>query len=251
MAHLSLLFIENQHLQAFSWISSFLPVIYKKSLIYTILFRYLNICSSYSIFHEELAKFKSLLLQNGYPQRLIDNCICSFLNKVSDTPIKPLTAPKLQLSIVLPFTGSHGFKIRQQLLKLISSAHLHIDFRVIFRPVCRLSHFFWFKDRITMRLRSNIVYKFTCQCCSALYFCKTTRNLHTRICEHMGISAYTGKEISHPPSLSCILAHKRETGHPISFDDCSILASGRSELDTLIRESLLIAKNKSLSQCKH
>ena len=67
----------------------------------------------------------------------------------------------------------------------------------------------------------------------------------------MGISAYTRNEISHPSSLSSILAHKRETGHSISFDDFSVLASGRSEFDTLIRESLLIAKNKSLSQCKH
>ena len=63
----------------------------------------------------------------------------------------------------------------------------------------------------------------------------------------MGISGYTGSEISHPCSLFSILAHKRETGHPISFDDFSVLASGRSELDTLIRESLLIAKiNPSL-----
>ena len=85
----------------FTNFESFLPVIYKKGLIYTILFRYLNICSSYSIFQEELAKFKSLLLQNGYPQRFIDNCICSFLNKVF-------------------------LKICQQLLKLISSVHPHI-----------------------------------------------------------------------------------------------------------------------------
>ena len=99
----------------FTNFESFLPVIYKRGLIYTVLFRYLNICSSYSIFQEELAKLKSLLLQNGYPQRFIDNFICLFLNKVSDTPIKPLTAPKLRLSIALPLTGSHSLKIRQQL----------------------------------------------------------------------------------------------------------------------------------------
>ena len=99
-----------------------------------------------------------------------------------------------------------------------------------------------------MRLRSIVIYKFTCQRCSALYLGETTRNLHTRICEHMGISAYTGNEISHPSSLSSILAHKRETGHPISFDYFSVLASGHSELDTLIQESLSIAKiNPSLN----
>ena len=45
------------------------------------------------VLQDELAKFKSLLLQNGYPQRFIDYCICSFLNKVFDIPIKPLTTP--------------------------------------------------------------------------------------------------------------------------------------------------------------
>ena len=191
---------------------------------------------------------KGIQLLNGYPQRFIDNCICSFLNKVSDTPIKPLRAPKLQLSIAMPFTGSHGLKIRQQLLKLISSANPHIDLRVIFRTVCHLSHFFRFKDRTLMRLRSNVIYKFTCQHYSALYLVETTRNLHTRICEYLGIWACTGNEFSHPSFLSSILTHKRETGHPISFDDFSVLASGRSELDSLIQESLLIARiNHSLN----
>ena len=54
----------------------------------------------------------------------------------------------------------------------------------------------------------------------------------------MGISAHAGNETSHSTFLSSILTHKRETGHPISFDDFSVLASGRSELDTFIRESL-------------
>ena len=63
----------------------------------------------------------------------------------------------------------------------------------------------------------------------------------------MGISAHTGNEISCYTSLSSILTHKRETGQPISFDNFSVVANGRSELDTFIRERLLIAKKKSLS----
>ena len=81
-----------------------------------------------------------------------------------------------------------------------------------------------------------------CQRCSALYLGETTWNLHTRICEHVGISARTGNETSHSTSLSSVVTHERETGYPIFFDDFSVLASGRSQLDTRIRESLLIAK---------
>ena len=67
----------------------------------------MNICSSYLVFHEELTKFKTLLLQNDYPERFLDYWFRSFLNKVFDPPIKPLTAPKSQFSIVMPFTGNH------------------------------------------------------------------------------------------------------------------------------------------------
>ena len=92
----------------FTNFDSFLPAIYKKKgLIHTILFRYMNICSSYYLFHEELTKFKTLLLLNDYQERFLDYCFRSFLNKVFDLPIKPLTAPKLQFSIVMPFTGNH------------------------------------------------------------------------------------------------------------------------------------------------
>ena len=51
----------------------------------------------------------------------------------------------------------------------------------------------------------------------------------------MGIFAHKG-------SLPSVVTHERETGHPIFFDAFSVLASGRSQLDTRIRESLLIAK---------
>ena len=58
----------------------------------------------------------------------------------------------------------------------------------------------------------------------------------------MSISVNTGNETSHSTSLPSIVTHERETGHPIFFDDFSVLASGRSHLDTRIRESLLNAK---------
>ena len=59
----------------------------------------------------------------------------------------------------------------------------------------------------------------------------------------MDISAYTGNKIS-PTSLCSELTHSKHTGYPISYDDFSILASGTSQLDVLIRESLLISKLK-------
>ena len=58
------------------------------------------------------------------------------------------------------------------------------------------------------------------------------RHLHTRISEHVGISACTGKPLS-KPSFSNILSHHQSSGHPIDPDDFSEL---------LLKESLLISK---------
>ena len=141
----ALLFIANQHLPDFLLI---LKVSYqwffrKRSYSYYFISIYcFNICSSYPVFHEERTKLNTLLLRNDYPERFLDYCFCSFLNKVFDPLIKLLIAPKLKFSKVLPFTVNHGLKIRQRLLKLVSSFHPNIDLRVTFRPVCRLSHFF-------------------------------------------------------------------------------------------------------------
>ena len=50
----------------FTNFESFIPFAYKRGLINTLLFRYFNISSSYSIFHTEIEKFKKIMTQNGY-----------------------------------------------------------------------------------------------------------------------------------------------------------------------------------------
>ena len=92
-----------------------------------------------------------------------------------------------------------------------------------------------------MCLRSNVVCKFTCQCCSAFYIRKTSRILDTRVCEHMSISAYTVSDFSNPTEFSSVLTHIRKTGHPNSFEDLSILIFGNSQFDVILRKSLLRA----------
>jgi hypothetical protein len=223
----------------------FYRLLTKKGFIFSLLFRYFNRCSSYQFFHAELEKFKKLLLQNGYPKFFIDRCVKTFLDKMISPPLKVQTptVSKLLIPIVLPYTGNHGIQIRQQLHKLFSSAFPQVQLRVIFTPICRLSNFFHFKDRIPLNLRSHVVYQFECQCCNALYLGKTCRHLHTRISEHCGISALTGNPLS-CVSKSSISDHSREAGHPIEPSDFKIVTSANSNHNILIKESLLIAQTK-------
>ena len=69
----------------------------------------------------------------------------------------------------------------------------------------------------------------------------------------MGISAFTGKPLSKPP-FSNIPDHHQASGHPISPDDFSVLSTGSSSFELLLRESLLISKlkpslNVNLTSC--
>lgn len=73
---------------------SFIPFLYKKGLIFSLLNRCFNICSTYSIFCSELEKLKQIFMNNGYPVKLLNHCIKSFLDKINNNATKPLTAPK-------------------------------------------------------------------------------------------------------------------------------------------------------------
>ena len=226
----------------FTNVDSFIPMMYKKGprLLFSLISRYFNICSSYISFQSEMENFKKTFSSNGYPKALIDSCIKTFLDRIYNTKDNVHTCSKKIVYFCLPFTGHHGLHIRSQLSKVLASAYPHISIRVVFRPSCRLSRFFPFKDGITIALRSHVVYQFTCQCCSALYVGQTRRYIHTRISEQMGVSPLTGKERS-ISTMSSILAHKHMHKHTVYASDFKILSSGTSEWDLLIRESLLIS----------
>ena len=231
----------------FTDFDSFIPLSFKRGLIYSLLNWYFRICSSYYIFHSGVLKLKEFFVNNDYPVALFDCCLSIFLNKIFSPPINNITVPKCVVYFCLPFTSAHSLQIWTKLIELVSSCFPQIDLRVVLKPGKHLSTFFQFKDPIPKFLKSHVVYQFKCQCCAALYIGQTRRHLHTRISEHMGISPLTGKKVSHP-SRSSILTHSTQTSHSISFHDFSILSSCNSPLELLIRESLLINKHKPLNE---
>ena len=133
------------------------------------------------------------------------------------------TVPKKIIYFCLPFTGIHSLQIRTQINRLCNAAFPHLDTRFVFRSSRRIPSFFPFKDKVPKYLRSSIVYLFKCRCCSASYVGQTTRHLHTRISEHLGISPITGKHTSNP-TKSSVLSHSCASGHKVDFDDFKILS---------------------------
>ena len=131
------------------------------------------------------------------------------------------------------------FKSDNRLLNYFHCFSSYPSISVIFRPSRRISSLFSFKDRLPLSLRSYVIYKFTSRCCQASYVGETCRLIHTGISEHICISTYAGKALSHT-TLSSVLPNKKQTGHDVACENFSILSSGSSQFDDLLRESLLI-----------
>ena len=172
---------------------SFIPETYKIGLIKSLLFRCFSLCSDFIKFHHEIDKLKSILYKNSYPRDLIDKCIKEFLDKIL-TP-KPVvsTVPKKQLIITLPYLGKLSPQICTRINRIMKNKLLYCNVQFVFQTKCKISNFFTFKDKIPLVLCSGIVYKFQCGSCNATYYGKTKRHFKVRMCEHLGISALTGK----------------------------------------------------------
>ena len=174
---------------------------------------------------------------------MFDSIVRRFLDNIFQPKPPILTAAKKIIYFSLPFTGTHSLQIRTQISRLCSSAFPHLNIRFIFRSPTRISTFFPFKDKVPKYRRSSVVYSFTCRCCSASYVGQTTRHIHTRISEHLGVSPITGKK-STSPTTSSIHSYISAFGHLASFDDFKIISSCSDSYELLIHESLLISKLK-------
>ena len=143
---------------------------------------------------------------------------------------------KKDLLIVLPYSGKLLLQICTRINHVMKNSVSHCNFRIVFQSKCKLINFFTFKDKIPIFLRSGIVYKFKCGGCNATYNGKTKRHFKVRICEHLGVSALTGKRAK-GNNDSAIKEHLF-CNHSSGFDDFSILASNNNDFKVTVMESL-------------
>ena len=81
------------------------------------------------------------------------------------------------------------------------------------------------------------VYKASCWDCNSFYVGRTKRRLHDRKTEHF-------KALTQGCHASALADHVISTGHNIKWDHFDILATGKSDLQCKIKETLLISELK-------
>ena len=99
-----------------------------------------------------------------------------------------------------------------------------------------------------MRLRSKILYSYTCDGCNSIYIGKSKRHFAVRAHEHLGLSFRTGNELKYTPGSSNnsgILEHiHSQNSCQGNFDNFKIVGNARNDYFLRIKESLLIKKIK-------
>ena len=176
---------------------AFSPKENKENLVYTLTVRAYKICSDFLSFHNEIERLKSILKSNGYPLKFIEGCIGKMLAKLhKPTPhIETLdyNVPKAEIYFSTYFLGDVSKSIEKELKQIVSESYPQIQLLFTYKSSSMIGSHFRFKDTQPLMSKSNLIYKYTCECCKAFYIGMTTRQLAIRISEHSGVSARTGK----------------------------------------------------------
>ena len=178
--------------------------------------------------NRNIKKRESIILlvrQNAFNLSWIEKVISAKIEAINNQDEEPKTAtvPKKILYNKFPFMSkTHNKKFQSSLKDIVGWYYPQIDLRLIFSNRHSIASMFPFKDSIPLKLRSNVVYKYTCGICNSIYIGETTRHFYTRCREHEGYSPRTGNAYRNPPN-SNIYKHQQETGHIIELQNFKIL----------------------------
>ena len=216
---------------------------FKINAIHTLLHRAYANCSSYQLMHTEFEFLTNFFSNNGFPKSLVQTMINRFLNHKLTKSSPVLTVRKKTLYFVLPYFGHTSVQMKISLCNLIGEYFPQIDPQIILVNKFKIGSFFNHKDSLPNALRSNLVYMYCCAKCASEYYGSTVRSLHTRICEHKGLSHRTGRPLLRPPQSS-IRDHALSCSSDISIDNFKIIASESDQLSLRILESIFIFTEK-------
>ena len=124
------LFVKIKHLPLLStanlplvewYFESFLTSTYKFGILYTLTYRCLRICSSWTKLHNELVCTKEIFLKNVYPEDFKNKCFKKFMDNIHVVKETTLTVEKKPLFLVLSYLGSIFLQTRTKLKKSLKN----------------------------------------------------------------------------------------------------------------------------------
>ena len=205
---------------------------YKKSLIRTMLHR---LSSSWESIVRECDHLKGMFFKLGYPDRLVDATITSFLNSVlmDKDQVKKNNAMSERniVRVVLPFKDQRSADFVRKQLKDLGN-NIGNPIQTVFTSP-KIGEQLQIQERKPPVVsRQCVFYQFKCDLYDTDYIGYTTRHLHQRIEEHRASAVGTHVKGCHG------------TSNPELLKQFSVLKKCQGKLDCLIREMLFIRERK-------
>ena len=155
--------------------NSFCIMKWKSNLISTLVHRALVICSK-STLQNELSNIRSILINNGYSETVINAVITKKINQFyRPTQFGPKKCP---VYLHLSWLGNVSMRYEMHIKTAVKRCYFAVEPCIVYTtrrlpPVAK-------KDALTTFHQSNIVYQFLCHCDSR-YVCRTFQRLQQRI----------------------------------------------------------------------
>ena len=170
---------------------SMAPEKYKKSMIAGLVHRIYRACSDWQYITESLAKAKSYLKQNQYPEDYIEKIFNQTLSKIiekENLKDEEKEKEKDEIMFFLNYRGKASEEYALHLKKICESRDspaFKVPIKVIFTLKKLKSVLPALKPPIDKMLKSDVVYQIKCPVCLDCYVGQTERHLTTRFDEHI------------------------------------------------------------------
>ena len=203
------------------------PMHVKRGVVKSLYDRARRVVTTDAGLESEKGHLNRVLLSNGYPQSFIN--INSKERIVNARDQEEDSAPPM---VVIPYVSGLSEDIRR-----VCSRY---DIRVVFRSGLTLrSQLSNLKDKLPIQMRSGVVYNVPCSVCDKSYIGETVRRLGDRIKEHKVACTRWDTE------KSAIAEHAWEEGHPVAWDETTILNSDRRRFGLVVKEALHIGTHRT------
>ena len=139
----------------------------------------LTICTKRRL-NEEIERIKKILLNNGYPENVINAQITKKIAKFSS--FKQFGLEKCPVYLRVPCIGKLSTNLEKEVKTAVESCYSSVSTRLVFTskrilPVAR-------KDVLPTTQKSSVIYKYKCHCDSG-YVGRTSQRLQDRIKQHV------------------------------------------------------------------
>ena len=153
---------------------SMCPTTWKSGLIKCFLHRGKYICSNYSLYKQEIEKLRMLFQKNAYPNWFINKIITKFknnnFNNTNDCNFSNTQEIEKEFAFTfgIPYIGKPSRTFSKKLRALIKNK-FNVNMNIYFRSF-KVGNYFQLKCSTLTELSSNVVYKFSCPCDTAISY---------------------------------------------------------------------------------